>query len=220
MKQWEIIALTTTSDGSRFELCHHDGNYVIYVDGYELMTSYSHGSEDAMMSLACPKPRDDACILIGGLGMGYTLSATLDLLPSSGSVIVSELVPEVIEWNRGPLGPLAGNPLNDPRTELVLSDVADVIRSSESRFDAVLLDVDNSADSLILARNSWLYTLEGLVATYRCLRPDGVLAVWSVEMDRAFERKLRTAGFTASVHSVRGRDKRGGHYFIFVGSRC
>ena len=100
-----------------------------------------------MTSLACPRPRADACILIGGLGMGYTLAATLDLLPSGGSVVVSEIVPEVVEWNRGPLGPLAGHPLDDPRTDLVVGDVADVIRDSNSRFDAVLLDVDNSVDS-------------------------------------------------------------------------
>ena len=97
-------------DGSRLELHHHDGNYVIQADGHDLMTSYSHGSEDAMMSLACPRPRADACILVGGLGMGYTLAATLELLPPGGSAVVSELVPEVVEWNRGRLGPLAGAP--------------------------------------------------------------------------------------------------------------
>ena len=219
MKPWEMLATATTPDGNRFELRRHDGNYVIHADGYDLMTSYSHGSEDAMMSLACPRPRADACILIGGLGMGYTLAATLDLMPPGGTVVVSELVPEVVEWNRGPLGPLAGHPLDDPRTNLVVGDVADVIRDSKSRFDAVLLDVDNSVDSFTMARNSWLYMPQGLAAAHRTLRPRGALAIWSVGTEATFERRLRRAGFTASTHPVRGRDKRGGHYSVLVGRR-
>ncbi len=219
MKPWEMLATATTPDGNLFELRRHDGNYVIHADGYDVMTSYSHGSEDAMMSLACPKPRRDACVLVGGLGMGYTLAATLDLLPPGGSAVVSELIPEVVEWNHGPLGPLAGHPLDDPRTDLVVGDVADIIRSSKSRFDAILLDVDNSADSFTLARNSWLYKPDGLAAAHRSLRPDGVLAVWSVGTEKSFERRLRAAGFTASTHPVRGRGKRGGHYSVFVGVR-
>ena len=219
MKPWETLATATTPDGNRFELRRHDGNYVIHADGYDLMTSYSHGSEDAMMSLACPRPRADACILIGGLGMGYTLAATLDLMPPGGTVVVSELVPEVVEWNRGPLGPLAGHPLDDPRTDLVVGDVADIIRDSKSRFDAVLLDVDNSVDSFTMPRNAWLYTPEGLAAAHRTLRPRGALAIWSVGTEGNFERRMRRAGFTASTHPVRGRDKRGGHYSILLGRR-
>ncbi len=217
MKPWETLATATTPDGTRFELRRHDGNYVIHADGYDLMTSYSHGSEDAMMSLACPRPRADACVLVGGLGMGYTLAATLDLMPPGGTVVVSELVPEVVEWNRGPLGPLAGHPLDDHRTDLVVGDVADVIQDSKSRFDAVLLDVDNSVDSFTLARNSWLYTPEGLAAAHRTLRPRGALAIWSVGTERTFERRLHTAGFAASTHPVRGRDKHGGHYSVLLG---
>ena len=97
------MALATLPDGKQLELQRHDNNYVILADGYDLMTSFSHGSEEAMMSLACPEPGENACILIGGLGMGYTLAATLDLLPTDGSVVVSELIPEVVDWNRGPL---------------------------------------------------------------------------------------------------------------------
>ena len=219
MKPWETLATALAPDGSRFELLRHDGNYVIRADGYDVMTSYSHGSEDAMMSLACPRPRAQACILIGGLGMGYTLAATLDLLPAGGSVVVSELVPEVVEWNRGPLGPLAGNPLDDPRTELIVGDVADLIRDNKSRFDAVLLDVDNSVDSFTLARNSRLYTPEGLTTAHRSLRPRGALAIWSLGTDNTFERRLRAAGFTASTHPVRGRGNRGGHYSVLVGRK-
>ena len=217
MKPRETLATAITPEGCRFELLRHDNKYVIQADGYNLMTSYSHASEDAMMSLACPRPPADACILIGGLGMGYTLAATLDLLPPGGSVVVSELVPEVVEWNRGPLGPLAGHPLDDPRTDLVVGDVADVIRDSNARFDAVLLDVDSGVDSFTLARNSWLYTPDGLAATHRSLRPHGALAIWSAGVEGTFERRLRAAGFTASTHPIRGRHKRGGHYFVLIG---
>ena len=219
MKPWETLAVATAPGGSRFELRRRDDNYVIRADDHDLMTSRSHASEDAMMSLACPRPRAHACILIGGLGMGYTLAATLDLLPPGGSVVVSELVPEVVEWNRGPLGPLAGHPLDDPRTDLIVGDVADVIKDSVSRFDAVLLDVDNSVDSFTRAGNSWLYTPEGLATAHRSLRPRGALAIWSVGTETTFEGRLRAAGFAASTHPVRGRDKRGGHYSILVGRR-
>ena len=219
MKPWETLATAKTPGGSRFELQRHDDDYVIQADGYDLMTSYSHGSEDAMMSLACPTPRAEACILIGGLGMGYTLAATLELLPPGGSVVVSELVPEVVEWNRGPLGPLAGHPLDDPRAHLEVGDVADVIRDSKSRFDAVLLDVDNSPDSFTLATNSRLYTPVGLAAAHRSLRPRGALAIWSAGTAGNFERRLHAAGFTASTHLVRGHGKRGRHYSVLVGRR-
>ena len=219
MKPWEELETATMPDGSRIKLQRHDGNYVIQADGYDLMTSYSHGSEDAMMALACPRPPLDACILIGGLGMGYTLAATLNLMPPEGTVIVSELVSEVVEWNHGPLGPLAGHPLNDPRVDLVVGDVADVIRDSKSRFDAVLLDVDNSVDSFIVPHNSWLYTPDGLAAAHRALRPRGALGIWSVGTEKTFESRLRRAGFTASTHPVRGRGKRGGHYSVIVGRR-
>ena len=219
MKPWEILATATMPDGKLIELQRHDRNYAIHTDGCDIMTSYSHSSEDAMMRLACPRPPEDACILVGGLGMGYTLAATLDLLPSGGSVVVSELVPEVVEWNRGPLGPLAGHPLDDPRTDLIVDDVVNVIRESESRFDAILLDVDNSVDSFILATNSRLYTREGLAAAHRALRPNGALAIWSVGAKRTFERSLRTAGFTASTHHLRGRDKRGEHHYVLVGHK-
>ena len=219
MKPWEELETATMPDGSRIKLQRHDGNYVIQADGYDLMTSYSHGSEDAMMALACPRPPVDACILIGGLGMGYTLAATLNLMPPGSTVVVSELVSEVVEWNHGPLGPLTGHPLNAPRTALIVGDVADVIRDSKSRFDAVLLDVDNSVDSFTLAHNSWLYTPDGLAAAHRALRPCGALAIWSVGTAGTFESRLRRAGFTASTYPVRGQGKRGGHYSVIVGRR-
>jgi spermidine synthase len=220
MKPLEVLATAISPDGTQFELQSHDGNFVIRGDGYDLMTSYAHSSEDAMMSLACPKPPRDACVLVGGLGMGYTAAATLALMPRRGRVVVAEIIPEIVEWNRGPLGPLAGHPLDDPRTELVLGDVADVIRASESRFDAILLDVDNSVDSFSLPHNAWLYTTAGLEAARRALRPGGALAIWSVGTDATFERMLRKHGFTASTHPIRERNKRGGHFSVLLGRRA
>jgi len=220
MKPWERLGTATAPDGSSFELVRHDGQYVIRADGYDLMTSYAHSSEDAMMALACPQPPADACVLVGGLGMGYTAAATLKLMPPRGTMVVAEIIPEVIEWNRGLLGPLAGHPLDDPRTKLALGDVAKVIRESESRFDAILLDVDNSVDSFSLPHNRWLYTPGGLGAAYRALRPGGALAIWSVGTDAKFERSLRSAGFTASTYPIRGRERRGGHYSVLVGHRA
>ena len=220
MKPLEVLATAVLPDGTQFELQSHDGNFVIRGDGYDLMTSYAHSSEDAMMSLACPNPPGDACVLVGGLGMGYTAAATLTLMPRRGRVVVAEIIPEVVEWNRGPLGPLAGHPLDDPRTELVLGDVADVIRASESRFDAILLDVDNSVDSFSLPHNAWLYTTAGLEAARRALRPGGALAIWSVGTDATFERMLRKHGFTASTHPIRERNKRGGHFSVLLGRRA
>jgi spermidine synthase len=220
VKPWEQLATATTPDGGTLELHRHDRDYVIRAEGYDLMTSRMHGSEDAMMALACPDPSPDACVLVGGLGMGYTLAATLALLPAEGSAVVAELVPEVVEWNRGPLGPLAGHPLDDPRTEVVTGDVAELIRDSEDRFDAILLDVDNGPDAPTQRGNSELYTASGLAAAHRALRPGGALAVWSTGNDRRFERRLRTAGLDPSTHGVPGHGKRGKRYVVFVGRKA
>lgn len=203
-------------DGSSLELRHHDGEYVIRADTYDLMSSRRHGSEEAMMALAQPNPRPGAQVLVGGLGMGYTLRAALDLLPDDGVAVVSELVPEVAEWNRGPLGPLAGSPLDDPRTELLVGNVVDVVRESEERFDAILLDVDNGPGRLSEAGNFRLYTAVGLKAIERALRPGGAVAVWADGPAPAFERELRRAGLAPSTHKIKVH---GVKQFVFVGRK-
>ena len=221
MKPWELLATATTPDGGRLELQRHDGDYAIHADGNVLMTSGAHSSEDAMMRFAVPRPAADACILIGGLGMGFTLAATLDLLPPGGTAVVSEIIAEVVEWNRGPLGPLAGHPLDDPRTHLVVGDVADVIRNSKSRFDAVLLDVDNSVDSFSLKRNAWLYSINGLNTAFAALQPKGVLAIWSSDSEPVFAKRLRKAGFEVDEVRVRARkgSKGGAHHVVWIAMR-
>jgi spermidine synthase len=218
VKPWEELDAVTTPDGTWLELRHNDGEYVIRANGHDLMTSRTHGSEDAMMARACPEPKADACILIGGLGMGYTLRAALDLLPPTGSVVVVELSPAVVSWNRGLLGALAGHPLDDPRVVLDVGDVANVIRRSEGCFDAILLDVDNGPRALTQGTNRWLYTLAGLVAARRALRPRGAFAVWSAGSEPSFAARLRVAGFEPETHIVRARaGGKGPKQMVFVG---
>lgn len=217
MKPWVTLGTATMPGGVELELLRHDEDYVIRTEGYDLMTSRAHSSEDAMMALACPHPRPGARVLVGGLGMGYTLRGVLTLLPEEAAVTVVELVPEVIEWNRGPLGPLAGHPLDDPRTELVCGDVTEVIEGSRDSFDAILLDIDNGPDASSRSER-WLYLPAGLAAIRRALRPGGVVAVWSVGGNSAFERRLRSAGFVSASHTVPGHRGRGTRYLVFIGA--
>jgi len=201
-------------------LTRRDREYVILAAGKSLMSSRMHGSEEALATLACRQARtlEQPCVLIGGLGMGFTLRATLDLLPQDATVVVAELVPAVVEWNRGPLGPLAGHPLNDTRVAVDVADVGATLRASRNRFDAVLLDVDNGPAAFTTDFNGRLYANDGVAAARAALKPGGTLAVWSAWDDRKFEQRLRYAGFAVSVEHVRARLKQGGPYHtIFVG---
>jgi spermidine synthase len=180
-------------------------------NGKSLMSSRMHGSEQALAALALRRMQvPDACVLVGGLGMGFTLRATLDLLPEDATVVVAELVPGVVEWNRGALGTLAGHPLRDARVRVDIGDVADTLQSSPGVFDAVLLDVDNGPDAFTATTNARLYNDQGLAAARDALKPGGVLAVWSAWEDRRFEQRLRYAGFIVDIERVRGRLKKGG----------
>ena len=219
VKPWEHLATAPTPDGYALELWRHDGDFAIRADGYDLMVSRAHQSEDQMMALACPDPPAEARVLVGGLGMGYTLRAVLDALPAGGSAVVSELIPEVIEWNRGVLAPLAGHPLDDPRTVVEPRDVVDVIRDAAAAFDAILLDVDNGPTAPTQQANARLYTPEGLEAIRSALRPGGALAIWSVDEPRGFERRLRRAGFTPRTHRIRAHGRRGASHYVLVGAR-
>jgi len=150
--------------------------------------------------------------------MGFTLRATLDLLPPTATVVVAELVPAVVDWNRGPLGPLAGHPLKDRRVRVEVGDVGATLRASTGRFDAVLLDVDNGPAAFTTPDNAGLYDDGGLAAARAALKAGGVLAVWSAWEDRKFEHRLRHGGFTVEVEHVRARLKKGGpHHTIFLG---
>ena len=201
-------------------LTRQGSEYVILAGGKPLMSSRMHGSEEALAAFGCrvARTRDEPCVLVGGLGMGFTLRATLDVLPPAATVVVAELVPAVVEWNRGPLGPLAEHPLKDRRVEVAIADVAATLRERSNRFDAVLLDVDNGPAAFTATHNTRLYDDGGLAAARAALKPGGVLAVWSAWEDRRFEQRLKHAGFTVQVERVRGRLKKGGpRHTIFLG---
>ena len=222
MKPWELLGRTSTPDGVEMALTRRDGEYVILAAGKSLMSSRMHGSEEALATLACRRVRtlEQPCVLVGGLGMGFTLRATLDRLPKDATVVVVELVPAVIEWNRGPLGPLAGHPLKDRRARIDVGDVGATLRASRNRFDAVLLDVDNGPVAFTASDNAGLYDDRGLAAVRAALTAGGVLAVWSAWDNRKFEQRLRYGGFAVEVERVRGRLKRGGpRHTIFLGHK-
>jgi spermidine synthase len=221
MKPWELLGETVTPDGITLTLTRHDRELVILANGQPLMSSRMHGSEEAlaMFGLSHPKTVAEPCVLVGGLGMGFTLRATLDLLPPDATVVVAELLPAVVEWNRGPLGPLADHPLKDPRVQIVERDVGAVLRTSECRFDAVLLDVDNGPTALTSDVNADLYSDRGIATAKAALKPGGVLAVWSSREDRRFEQRLKYGGFAVTVERVRARLKQGGpKHVIFLGT--
>ena len=221
MKPWELLGQTRAPDGAELALTLRSGEYVILANGKSLMSSRMHGSEEALATFACARirGREEPRVLIGGLGMGFSLRAALDLLPADSEVVVAELLPAIVEWNRGPLGPLAGHPLKDRRVRVEVGDVAARLGSSVRAFDAILLDVDNGPAAFATAGNAGLYNDAGLATARAALRAGGVLAVWSARDDRRFEQRLRYAGFRVEVERVRGRLKKGGpRHTIFLGT--
>lgn len=202
-------------------LLRHGGEFVIRIGARALMASGSHGSEEALAEWACARvgDRPRARVLVGGLGMGFTLAAALRHLGPGAHVEVAELVPAVVDWNRGPLAHLAGRPLEDPRVAVYAGDVAGRIRAARGALDAILLDVDNGPDGLTASANDWLYSAAGLAAAFAALRPGGVLGVWSVAPDREFARRLGQAGFAAEERVVRARGKKGGRHTLWLAAR-
>jgi spermidine synthase len=184
-------------NGGELRLYQQGGHYAIRADGTELMASHVFESEEALANLACQRIglRRNARVLVGGLGMGYTLAAALRRLRADAEVVVAELVPAVVTWNRQHIGHLAAFPLDDPRTRVHQGDVAQLLRHVCDAYDAILLDVDNGPEGLTRPANDWLYGAGGLLSAQRALRTDGVLAIWSATPDRAFAERLRSASF-------------------------
>ena len=178
----------------------------------ELMSSRLSGSEEALATLACKRIETvkRPHLLIGGLGMGFTLRAALAVLGSDARIVVAELVPAVIAWARGPMAAIFGDCLTDPRADIREADVVEMVQSHKSAFDAILLDVDNGPEALIRKANDALYDLNGLKAILRALRPGGVLAVWSSGPNSSFSRRLRNAGFDVNEVAIRATTKRSG----------
>jgi spermidine synthase len=223
VKTLELIGQAVSGDGTVMKLMRRSDEYIILANGKPLMSSRMHGSEEALATLACQRARrlEKPNVLVGGLGMGFTLRATLDVLPSGAKVVVSELVPEVVEWNRGPLGQLAEDPLKDPRVQVEIDDVAVTLSSRPGQFDAVLLDVDNGPAAFTSSsRNAGLYDDRGIAIAFAALQLDGMLAVWSAREDRKFEQRMRHGRFDVEVQSVRGLLKNGGpKHTIFLGHK-
>src|SRR5665213_4003393 len=222
VRHMEVLGETLAPDGTILRLTRRDTEYIILANGKSLMSSRMHGSEEALATFACERLRklEEPCVLIGGLGMGFTLRATLDLLPPDATVVVAEMVAAVVEWNRGPLGPFAEYPLKDRRVRIEIGDVAVALRSAHGKCDAVLLDVDNGPTAFTSSENAWLYEDRGIAAAREALKPGGLLAVWSAQEDRKFEQRLRYGKFDVQVERVRGRLKKGGpHHFIFLGRK-
>ena len=218
MKPWITVGKAISPDGTKLELVEHDGEFIIKADELPLMSTRMHPSEVELARVACGNLTRGSSVMIGGLGLGYTLRSALDLLPVNGTVLQVELVPEVIEWNNGPVAKFNGNPLKDPRTRLLLKDVAEVIKNSRNRFDAILLDVDNGPSPLVDERNGWLYTDAGLQAIRRALKNGATVAIWSANDEPKFPARLRRNGFAADRHRVPAHKGKGGiRHVIFTG---
>lgn len=205
----ELGRVRIPGDGTTLRLSKQGDAYTIWVQDAELMTSLVHNSEDHLAKLVCARLAHlpEAAILIGGLGMGYTMAAALKELGPKGRVVVAELMPAVVEWNRGPLAHLAGRPLDDPRGSVRIQDVALSLQTELAEYDGILLDVDNGPAGLTRDSNNWLYSQEGLASAYTALRPGGVLAVWSATPDKTFGMRLRKAGFEVEEALVDSSDR-------------
>jgi spermidine synthase len=217
MQPWETLGDATTPDGTHITLRRRGHEFLLLADGRSLMPSTITGSEAALATVGCRHLASvhGARVLIGGLGMGFTVRAALDVLPADASVIVAELVPQVQAWNEQWLGHLAQHPLRDPRVEVAIGDALHVLRADAPRFDAILLDVDNGPAEFAAEGNDALYGPAGLYSIRRALRPGGVLAVWSAWDDRAFARRLDSLGFRVTMTRARSHGRRGARHFIY-----
>jgi spermidine synthase len=218
MKKLERLAEALTPDGTLLVLFRHDGHYLIRADGAELMSTRHHHSEDKLAEVACTPLRDrkNACVLIGGLGFGFTLKAALRALPADAHVVVAELVRAVIDWNENAEYDLASVALHDARVELRHADVAQVLRESVGRFDAIMLDIDNGPDPMTTSGNGALYGDAGIRMSAAALRPGGRLVYWSAQDDRKFERTLRRAALTVETTRVWSHGTSGALHTLFV----
>ena len=209
-----LLGSAAVPDGGELRLYRRGADYSIMLGGNELMSSRLSGSEEALATFGCAGLPRDARVLIGGLGMGFTLRAALGLLGSDAAVTVAEIVPAVIEWARGPMAALFDGSLEDVRVTLFEGDVGDAI--AQGGWDAILLDVDNGPDGLTRPGNDRLYGAAGLARARVALRPSGALAVWSAAPDRRFAARLADAGFAVEEREIRARGAKGARHVIWT----
>jgi spermidine synthase len=222
MIPWIELDRAALPQGRELRLMRRGHEFSVKLGVAELMTSRLHASEEALATLAAeklsgrPRPR----VLIGGLGMGFTLRAALGAFGADAEIVVAELVPAVVRWARGPMADLFGGSLDDGRVELIEADVAELIRGARRPYDAILLDVDNGPEGMTQSANDQLYSMRGLAAARAALSPGGVLAVWSQGPDQAFAKRFEHAGFSVEDRRVRARGVRGGsRHVIWLGVR-
>ncbi|KKW90725.1 MULTISPECIES: spermidine synthase [Sphingobium] len=222
MQPREFIGSAHVPGGETLTLYRRGRDFMIVLDRNELMSSRMSGSEEALANMTCERlrGRKSVHLLVGGYGMGFTLRAALAALDGSARITVAELVPEIIEWARGPMAELAAGCLDDPRVHLVGQDVADVIADGRGLYDAILLDVDNGPDGLVRQANDRLYSARGLSAAIAALKPGGVLAIWSAAPDAAFARRLSQTGLAVDEVKVRARSNgKGPQHIIWFAQR-
>lgn len=217
MKPLERLGDARTPDGTVLSLFRHDGAYLIRADGVELMSTRRHLSEDRLAELACAPYRDtpNARVLIGGLGLGFTLRAALRVLRPDAEVVVAELVAEVIEWNANPAYPLSAEAMQDPRVQVVHTDVVRLLADQPAAFDAIMLDTDNGPDGMIMSENARLYAARGIDRTVTALRPGGQIVYWSVGDDPGFVGALQRAGLTVKTERVRAHATSGPMHTLY-----
>jgi spermidine synthase len=223
MLPWQVIEQAAAPDGTILELRVRGKEYLIRADGRDLMSRADEVSSRALAELGCAHIDRGtfARVLVGGLGMGYTLRAALDQLGEHAIVEVAELVPAVARWNQAVLGALADHPLQDPRTKLHLGDVRARIRAARAGYHAILLDVDNGPDALAHSSNDALYGARGISEAWTALRPGGVFAIWSFSDDPNFTRRLERRGFTVRLQRVSASRKgRGRYHFVWLAMKA
>ena len=224
MDPWtQIDSAPVPGSDAELTLLQRNGDFAIRISDVQgdLMNSRMYHSEEVLAELGCTRlgTSENARVLVGGLGMGFTLAAALRIVPASAEVIVAELVPKVVEWNQGPLGLCAGRPLDDGRTRIHQGDVVALLKHPKKKFDAILLDVDNGPEAMTASANGWLYTRAGLKTIYEKLRPEGIVAIWSVRADHVFTGKLKKTGFKVQAHTVRARPGKGSRHTVFVAQK-
>lgn len=223
MIPWELLGTAEMpGEGGQLRLMRRGGEYAIRLGHTELMNSRLSGSEEALATQACARlaPGKKPRILIGGLGMGFTLRAAQKALPPDAVIDVAELVPEVVHWARGPMADVFGDSLADPRVSVLVGDVLAIMRKAARTYDAILLDVDNGPEGLTRSDNDAIYDQRGLADSLAALRPGGVLAVWSAAPDRFFPARLKRVGFAVEEITVKAdRGKRGAKHVIWLASR-
>ena len=219
MLEQEIIDSARVGD-DEFELVRHGEDWIARVNGRTLMSSRMHDSEEALAEHALERVSEPSAVLVGGLGLGFTLRAVLDRVGPATVVTVAELVPELVGWNRDHLAALAEHPLADPRVQVVVGDVFETIKRSRQGFDAILLDVDNGPIALSNAKNQRIYSEHGVRSCYEALRPGGVLAVWSSGPNARFERRLAGARIDVEVMRVAARAGSRARHVLFLGQRA